>query len=167
MNKAIIKIAYRQIIDSSSEGNFEKNVINGSYGEFLLKSQAYNPDGKFKTFSELKANDGRANSLHYKSGFGVAGYIEQLNKQMPAQNSLGRNLRFDSYEFELIESDITDKATHKVAIIYTTEQLTLLDNAGDHLLLAYGDKVDTYSLVEDTFLLKLQPGISIVNYKSL
>src|SRR5947207_421279 len=109
MKKAIIKIEYRQVVDSSSEGNFEKNVINGSYGEFLLKSQAYNLEGKFKTFSEMKANDGRANSLHYKSGFGVAGYIGALKNQMPLQNSVGRFLTFESYEFELIESDITDK----------------------------------------------------------
>ena len=97
MPKALIKIAYRQIMDASSQNSFEKNVLQFSYEEFKMKSQAYNPEGKFKTFSELKAHDGRANSLHYKSGFGVIGFIDSLNKQVPnLADTLGQNILFNS-----------------------------------------------------------------------
>ena len=71
MSKAQVKIVYRQVIDESCSSGFEKAVFQASYEEFLLKSQAYNQEGKFKTFSKIKANDGRANSLHYKLSFSV------------------------------------------------------------------------------------------------
>ena len=69
MSKATIKLAYRQVIDASSKSSFEKNVFNASYSEFLIKSQAYNLERKYKTFSEMKAALERTNSLHYNSGF--------------------------------------------------------------------------------------------------
>src|SRR5882757_860494 len=92
MKSRHIKITWRRVIDHSTEDIFEKKVLYYSYQEFLLKAQAYNPEGKFQTFSELKANDGRANSLHYKSGFGIIGFIDALNKQIPyLMDTLGHN----------------------------------------------------------------------------
>src|SRR4051794_8886205 len=106
MSKALIKIAYRQVMDASTQNNFEKNVLQFSYEEFKMKLQVYNPEGKFRTFSELKANDGRANSLHYKSGFAVIGFIDTLNKQIPyLTDTMGQTVLFNSYKFEVIESD--------------------------------------------------------------
>src|SRR5258705_11032228 len=105
MAKALIKLAYRQIIDASAKEIFEQKVFHDSYNEFLLKSQAYNPEKKFITFSEMVANDGRANSLHYKLSFAVLHHIETLNKRIPGlQDETGRiNLRFTTPEFKLVE----------------------------------------------------------------
>ncbi len=136
MNKALIKIAYKQIIDASSQTSFEKNVYNASYKEFLLKSQAYNPD---------------------------------LNNQIPnLQDTLGQNIRFETYKFEVIESDITNKSAHKVAIIYFTDTLTLFEIIGDYMLLGVGDNLNNVSDEPvETFLLKMQLNLSIVNYQLL
>lgn len=41
MKHALIKLAYRQVIDEQSKSNFEKNIFNASYNEFLLKPQTY------------------------------------------------------------------------------------------------------------------------------
>ena len=82
MSKATIKLAYRQVIDASSKSSFEKNVFNASYSEFLIKSQAYNLERKYKTFSEMKAADGLANSLHYKSGFVIVHFVNGLNNKI-------------------------------------------------------------------------------------
>ena len=71
MYKAKIKLVYKQLIDETTVSSFEKAIFQTSYQEFLLKSEAYNPDRKLKTFSKIKANDGRANSLHYKLSFAV------------------------------------------------------------------------------------------------
>ncbi len=137
MKTAIIKIAFRQIIDASGTTDFEQKVLSVSYDEFLLKSQAYNIESKFKTFSEMKRADGRANSLHYKSGFGASALVESLNNIIPGlQDTLGKPIHFETYQFEIIESDITDINLHKVAIIYFTSSLTLFDNFGNHLILA-------------------------------
>ncbi len=61
MKTAIIKLAFRQVIDASAETEFEKRVLNTSYAEFLLKSQAYNMEGRFSTFSAMKKADGSSN----------------------------------------------------------------------------------------------------------
>ncbi len=125
---ALIKLAYKQIIDASAQEEFEKRVFQASYQEFLLKMQTYNPDRKFKTFTALKANDGRANSLHYKLSFAVGHFFEMLNGRIPElKDNLGNQLKFETPQFELIESDIDDRSAHKLAIIYTTGTLNLLN----------------------------------------
>ncbi|MES2776277.1 MAG: hypothetical protein V4722_19030 [Bacteroidota bacterium] len=170
MPKALIKLAYMQVIDAASESYFEKMALKLSYDEYLLKSQAYNSEGKYKSFSSLKAADGRANSLHYKCGFAVSGLLETLNKKIPGlQNNSGQSIVFDVYRFEVLESDITDQSKHKIVIHYTTDTLTLLASFADQLLVAYGDKSSDSQagVVEDTFLLPLQPGINIVSYGAL
>ncbi len=167
MQQALIKLTYRQVIDAGAETAFEKNVMNASYAEYLMKSQVYNPDGKFTTFSQLKANDGRANSLHYKSGFGVAGFIKQLKQTMPGvHDTFGRALAFDTYQFEVTESDITDKSAHKVAIHYITDTLTMFGFAGNCMVLANGVqlKKSTTEAVE-TFMVLLHSAIAISSYQ--
>src|SRR3954447_21468034 len=133
MQKGLIKLAYRQIIDSGSKGKFEKDVLKISYDEFFMKSQAYNQEKKFKTFKEMVANDGRANSLHYKSGFALGNLIQQLNNKIPElQNTLGRSINFNQHLFEIIDSDITNIAAHKVAVTYTTGVLTCFGSIGEY-----------------------------------
>ncbi len=166
MSKALIKITYRQVIDAASVANIEKGIFNASYDEFLLKCQAYNPEGKHKTFTEMKAADGRANSLHYKAGFAIGPYINLLQNKIPhLQDTLEKQLSFETHKFEMIESDITNKAAHKVAVHYITQTLTLFEIIGEYLLLAEGDTL-TINPGEpvETFMLKMQPGISISSY---
>ena len=166
MNRALIKLAYKQVIDSSSAGDFEKNVFNASYNEFLLKSQAYNLEGKLKTFSELKFNDGRANSLHYKLSFATGKFIDGLNNKMPyLKDNEGNSILFDVPKFELIESHIANKAMHKIAINYCTGILTLLDIIGEYMILATGDVSDSETV--KSFTLKMQPELSVVFYREL
>lgn len=163
-NMALIKLAYKQIIDASAQGTFERNVFHASYQEFLLKMQAYNPDRKFKTFTELKTNDGRANSLHYKLSFAVGHFIETLNGRIPdLKDNLGNPLKFEIPQFELIESDIDDRTKHKIAIIYTTGTLSLVNQLADFMILADGDTADKTTV--DTFILKMQPNLSIISYQ--
>lgn len=165
MKPAKIKVCYKQVIDASSTGDFEKQILKASYDEFLLKSQAYNMEGKFKTFTQLKTNDGRANSLHYKLSFAVGHFIDRLNKNIPVlRDNLDNTVNFDTARFELIESDITDMAAHKVAINYITTDLTFCSIIGEYLVLAKGD-ADPNEAVE-TFTLKIQPGLAIINYRN-
>ena len=164
MAKALIKLAYKQVINAASAGEFERNVFRASFQEFLLKSQTYNQGAKFKTFSELKANDGRANSLHYKLSFAVLNFISGLNNKIPGlKDNAGNSPAFEGPRFELIESDITDRTMHRVAIHYSTGLLTLLDTIEDYLILAMGDVPGGEAA--ETFTLKMQPGLSVVYYK--
>lgn len=170
MSKALIKLAYKQVIDSSSTGGFEQKVFHDSYNEFLLKSQAYNQEKKFTRFTEIVANDGKANSLHYKLSFAVLHHIDKLNKKIPGlQDEAGRaDILFRSAEFKLLESGVVDRLAHKVAIIYTTEFFTLLESFGEYLLLT----TTCISIREnnepvETFMIKMQPGLSIISYKEI
>jgi len=166
MYKAKIKLVYKQVIDAHSESAFEKAIIQASYQEFLLKSQAYNRDGKFKTFSRMKANDGRANSLHYKLSFSVLHFIEQLDNKIPLlKDNLGNKLAFDSVAFELIESHIEDMQLHKVALNYQTETLMLIDFMGEYLLLT--KDIPAGSEPANTLVIKLQPDLSIATYQEI
>lgn len=165
MEKTIIQLTYRQVIDHSADGFLEKMIFQLSYDEFKLKSQVYNPDLKLSSFSQMKAIDGRANSLHYKSGFAVSGYLEALNKAIPGlMNEAGQPVLFESYRFEVIESDISDISKHKVAVHYITGNLSVLGVLGEKLLLAYGNRFSGESAVdtiEDCFLLTLTQGVNI------
>lgn len=166
MCKAKIKLVYRQVMDSSSEAAFEKAILQASYQEFLLKSQAYNREGKFKTFSKMKANDGRANSLHYKLDFSVGHFIAQLDHKMPlVKDNLGNKLSFETARFELIESHTEDISLHKIAINYETPELSLVELFGEYMLLTYDDPANVEQL--QTFILRMQPDLSIVSYQEV
>jgi hypothetical protein len=169
MPKALIKIAYKQVIDSASKSTFEKSIFNASYEEYKMKQQAYNTDGSVTTFTALKAKDGRANSLHYKSGFAVGGFIETLkNKIIVFQDNTEHVFAFDIFRFEILESDITNILLHKVAIHYISATLTLFEIIGDYLLLANGGcRVENTNEPVETFLVKVQPGMTILSYKEI
>jgi hypothetical protein len=166
MAKALIKFAYRQVIDINSESNFEKSIFNATYQEFLIKSQAYNIEHKFDTFSEMKQNDGRANSLHYKLSFAALHLLHSLDNRIPGlRDNAGRRLLFESPKFELVGSSITEKASHQIAVNYCTGVYTLMSVAGEYLVLAEGDVSDRE--MADTFTLKMQPELSVIFYKEL
>ena len=167
MNKALVKIAFRQVIDSTSKGSFEQDVFNDTWNEFLLQAQAYNRENKFTTLQQMIANNPKANSLHYKTGFAIGLYINALNNQVPGIKDTMEAVAmpFSTHRFEVIASDITSKAAHRIAITYISGTMTLLDSMEGHLLLAMGDQTTTApGEWTDSFLLKLQPGISVCNY---
>ncbi|MEO6232841.1 MAG: hypothetical protein ABJB11_06455 [Ferruginibacter sp.] len=169
MSKAVIKLSYRQVIDASSTDAFAKQVFDYSYNEYCLKSQAYNLNGVFTTLTKLKANDGRANSLHYKCGFAIAGFITTLNNKIPTLNdNTGTALPFDTYKFEVLESNSTNKEIHQVAIHYITTDIMLLEIIGDTLLLSNEtDSAAIQTSAVETFMLSMQPGISIIQYREI
>jgi hypothetical protein len=166
MARALVKLTYRQVIDASSTGNIERSIFGATYDEFLLKSQTYNMEGKFKTFAQLKANDGRANSLHYKIAFGAGHFVEMCKNRIPElTDNTGNSVAFDVFKFELIESDINNIDVHKVAVNYITETLTLLNTIGEYLLFAKGEIKENEPI--ETFIIKMQPNLSILEYQAI
>lgn len=164
--KAKIKLAFKQYIDKNSAGYFERAVFHASYQEFLLKSQAYNTGGRFQTFTQMKLNDGRSNSLHYKLGFSVGHYIGGLDGKIPGLiDNMGHRIDFEVPQFELIESDITNKDAHCVAIHYITPELNLAVKLGEYMVLASDEIVPGESA--ETITVKMCDNLSVISYREL
>jgi hypothetical protein len=159
MGKTMIQLLIRQGIDATATTAFAKQVFHDSYEEFLLQSQVYNPAAQYRTFAEIVAQQPKANSLHYKTGFAVGLYIQSLNYLVPdAWDTLGNiQLSFERHQFKIIASDIHDRQVHKVAILYYTAPLLLHSVIGEYLLLGFNDTTDTFTL-------RLNQDISVCSY---
>jgi len=166
MQIGLIKLCYRQLIDASCTGEFEKNVFEDSYSELLMQVQRYNPDNRFTDFREIITHDPKANSLHYKVGFAIGLYVQSLNKQIPGLWDTRHKVTipFAMHELEIVQSDITNKKQHVVAINYTTGPVALLGNAGDSLILSFDDPNHGWM---ETFLLPMQPALTITGFRSV
>lgn len=166
MEKALIKLSCRHIIDIHSQNSFEKDVFNESYNEFLMQVQAYNRDQQFTTWEQVRAANPKSASLHYKVGFSIGLFVRDLRQHIPGlKDNLGNPVLFAGHQFEIISSDITSKAAHKVAIVYTTDTLTLFGMADGYMLLAAGDQLANARQQQvQTFMLKMQPQLSISAY---
>jgi hypothetical protein len=160
---AKIKIAFRQIFDINSQDELGKRVFHESFTEFCMQAQAYNPDGKLKTFHELVQHNPKANSLHYKVGFSVGLYIAALKNIIPGlEDSIGNAVAFESHEFKILVSDLSNKAAHKVAIVYYTDWIELLAITSNYLIVGYsqGDDKGMSSLT-----IRVQENLSVAAWR--
>lgn len=166
MEKALVKLSFRQIIDMHARTSFEKEVFNESYNEFLMQVQAYNREQQFTTWEQVRAANPKAGSLNYKVGFSIGLFVRGLQQQIPGlSDNLGNPVSFDAHRFEIVTSDITNKAAHQVSIVYTTGTLTLFGVLGEYMLLAAGDQLNNPEQREvQTFMIKMQPHLSISAY---
>ena len=171
MPQALIKLAYQQVIDAGAETPFEQQVFNATFSEFVLQQQSFSKGQDLFTWSAIKTKFPKANpTLPFKVSFAIAGLLQSLDKKIPGlEDTLHiRQVRFINHYFRLIESDVNDRSAHKVGIIYLTDTLTYFGNMGDTLLLAEGDcRQASEDQPVQTFLLKMDPQLSIFNYAGL
>lgn len=120
-----ITLCYRKIIDATATRPWDKLVWEDSYAEFRMQAQTFNPGNAYRSFGEILHYVPNAERLHFLVSGAVTGYLHQLNERMPdILNNLGRHfLRFNRFQFELINSDLTDKSKHQVAINFVSEPL--------------------------------------------
>ncbi len=140
----------------------KKKLFNDSFNEFYLQSQAYSEGGRLKTFQDLIGNNPKANSLHYKVGFSIGRYVAELKNVIPGlRDSIGKPLAFENHEFQLLDSNISNRNAHKIAIIYTSDWFDLLAIAGNYLIVANarGDSGST-----STLTIQLRENLSIVGW---
>jgi len=159
----LIQLAYRKIIDIESKAHWERYVFEDSYKEFLMQFQLFNKEKKHNSFSQLLARYSEADKLHFLVSAAIAGHIAQLGKIPSVQNMLGKTfLPFNLYRFEIIDSDISNKKEHRVAVIFYSDTVVLHETIGDHLLISLDaeDKNPERKAVQ-TELVKLQPFLSI------
>jgi len=138
MEQTIIRLCYRKIIDASSPKTWDKYVFESTYKEFLMQAQFYNPDKKYNSFAEIIMNVPAAEKLHFLVSASIIGYLNQLGGKIPdILNSLGRHfLEFKNYRFEIINSDLKNKASHQVAINFISEPQVWHDTVDNYLVIS-------------------------------
>ncbi|MXV51021.1 hypothetical protein GS399_08555 [Pedobacter sp. HMF7647] len=164
MDRQIITLCYRKIIDINSNGALEKMVFEDSYTEFKMQFQYFNQDNKHQTFAGLLHYNPGAEKLHFLVSGAVTAYVRQLNGKMPdILNTLGKQfLKFNAFRFELINSDIHDIKKHQVALNFYSESLIWHHTIGQQLLVSCTKQ---HSDAYHTEMFALQPFLSINTLK--
>lgn len=166
MTPARIRLAFRQVIDAHTvHTDFEKAVFTDSYHEFRVQIQSYNADNQFTTWQQVRAAVPQSDpTLPIRVGFAIGLYVGELNGQIPGlTDALGQPVAFTEHQFTLLDSDITDRTKHRIALTYLTDTLTWLGTVGSHLLLADGNG-QTAPDTLDTFMIVMKENLSIVSY---
>ena len=165
MSKGIIQFCYRKIIDANSTKLWDKYVFDDTHQEFFMQAQYYNQAGILKTYREIIEQNPQAEKLQFLVSTAAVGYIQQLNGIVPEiVNAFGKLcLPFENFKFEIIQSHITDKQQHKIAIYFYSKPLLWIDTLDNQLLISSA----TEDLGElETDLIPLQPMLNIISLKS-
>ncbi|RZL21015.1 MAG: hypothetical protein EOO96_24530 [Pedobacter sp.] len=166
MEKKIITICYRKIIDINSKTPWEKLVFEDSFKEFKIQSQLYNQDKKHTTFSALLHEVAGAEKLHFLVSGAIIDYIRQLKDIVPdIVNNIGRHfLSFDKFKFEIINSDINNIEKHAVSICFFSHPLIWHNTIGQYLLTSPHNNSEGEIL---TNMFAIQPFLTIHSIQSI
>jgi hypothetical protein len=166
----IIRLCYRKIIGMDSRKPWDKAVFDDTHLEFYMQAQRLDPEEKFKTFSEMSDHVPNAEQLHYLTSTAAIGYIRQLKDIVPDIANLHGKLclPFQNFKFEIIQSHITDKSQHRIAIWFYSEPLTWIDTVNDKLLIVYGNQTENLlsGAETETDMIPMVPFLSISNFIS-
>lgn len=163
--KSKIRLAYRLVIDNSSNFIWDKYVFEDSFQEYLLQHQQFNSKEKPKnTFRELLSENEKSAQLHYLVGISANNYVEQLKGNLyRITDILGNNyFPFTNYRFDIINTDITDITKHKIGITFYSPLLTYLGMVDNHFLLS---KNTDESNEFETFMIAAQSNLSVCYLK--
>jgi len=163
MEKRIITLCYRKIIDINSTKAWEKLVFEDSYRELKMQAQLYDQGQKHHTFAELIQHIKGAEKLHFLVSGAIINYLRQLNAVVPdITNNIGKLfLNFKQFKFEIINSDLKNIAKHVVAVSFYSEPLIWHDTIASFLL------TSPIKETEDNFtdLFTIQPFLTIHSIK--
>ncbi|TWR31642.1 hypothetical protein FPZ43_04000 [Mucilaginibacter pallidiroseus] len=163
----IITLSYRKIIDITAQKPWEKLVYDDSYLEFKIQAQNFTIGTDHTTYAQLIQNIPAAKKLGGMVSASVSGYIQQLNNIVPdILNNLGRRfIKFDKYQFEIINSDILDIGKHQVAINFFSGPMIWHDTV-DNMLLVSEYRAAHAGNETLTYLFTIQPYVNIHSLKN-
>ena len=168
MEKKMIRLCYRKIIDASSQKLWDKLVFEASYSELLMQFQLFNQEQKHKDFSMLIQHVPSAEQLHFLVSTAITGYIKQLNEKIPdVTNNLGKTfLSFKQYRFEITNSNIKDKSKHQVAVNFYSVPFIWYTTVGNQLIVSDLQQTESMDAEVLTEQFSLQPFLSIYSIKA-
>ncbi len=132
-----------------------------------MQVQSFAESRQFTAWKDIRLNQKANVNVQYKTGFSIGLYIRNLKNSIPGLfDSLGQSVAFESHLFEILESDTVKKEEHKVSLTYFTDILTFYGMMGEYMLLAIGDQSRNEEPVH-TFMLKVQPHLSVISYQEV
>ena len=166
MQRRIIRICYKKVIDVNAQPGWEKLLWENTWQELFMQQQFYNNENKHKTFAALLNNVPADEKLHFRASTAAVGYLRQLNSFVPdVYNNRGnRFLTFSDFKFEIIDSDFSNKTKHRIAISFFSDGFVWHETVADYLLLcAVGTEETKDGLF--THMLRMQPYLDIYSLK--
>jgi hypothetical protein len=164
MEKRVIILCYRKIIDINSTKAWDKLVFEDSYKEFKMQAQNFNPAQKYNTFAELIHHVKAAEKLHFLVSGAIINYLRQLNDLVPdIVNNIGKQfLTFKQFKFEIINADLRTIDKHSIAINFYSEPLIWHDTIASYLLTSKAVKTEADVLTD---MFAIQPFLTIHSIK--
>ncbi|VXB73775.1 conserved hypothetical protein [Flavobacterium sp. 9AF] len=156
-----IRLAYRIIIDHSSNYLWDKYVFEDTYKEYILQNQLFNNKNKpLLTYRELLSENEKASQLNFLIGIAAQGYVDQLkNNFHRVTDILGNNyFPFTNFQLDIINTDITDISKHKIGITFYSPLLILLDTINNSYLISVETEKDNNF---QTLMFPFQSNLSI------
>ncbi|GAA3959956.1 hypothetical protein [Mucilaginibacter dorajii] len=169
MSNRVITLCYRKIIDINAAKQWDKLVFEASYMEFKMQAQNYSGGTAFTSYADLLRHVPNAQAIAGMVMPAITGYVQQFANIVPdILNNVGKRfLKFNRFQFEIINSDILDKTKHQVAVNFYTDSLLWHDTVDNFLLVS--DHKPAAIIDEEMLsnLFQLQPYVNIHTIKNL
>lgn len=167
----LIRLCYTKVIDKDCETAWDKNVFHATHQEFYMQAQQFDQQKRYSTFREMLAHIPKADQMHYLVSTAAKGYLLQLNNLVPdVTNAAGKRcVSFRNFKFEILDSHVTDKNQHRIAISFYSEPLLCVGALESRLIISTAAKAEAYEAGQeiDTDTLPFRPGLSVSSFQKI
>ncbi|MGH1520123.1 hypothetical protein [Chryseobacterium sp. JK1] len=162
-----IKLAFRIIIDQSSEMIWDRYIFDDTYFEYKIQHQVFDhKENPVKNYWELLQRNPNAKQIPFLLSGAASNYVSQLGGIIRSLPDVLGNTFFpiDNFRLDLISSNIEDPSKHKVGLTFFTPELLLIDIIDNKYLLSHDvDKENGF----ETYMLPFHPQIAIAYYQEI
>jgi hypothetical protein len=171
MAKGIVRFCFRKEIDAAAVAGWERNLFDDTYREFFMQAQQFDQQKRFTTFREMFLNVPDVDQMVYLVSTAAVNYIRQLNGIIPGFfNVFGKPVMpFKNFRFDIIESSITHKEKHKVAISFYSEPVLWHESFNDAMIVSIHRPDSEMSTTEftETETLPIPGHVSIAFFRTI
>lgn len=162
-----VKLAFRIVIDQSSEMVWDRYIFEDTYFEYKIQHQVFDDkENPVKSYWELLQNNPNAKQIPFLLSSAVSNYVTQLGGVIRSLPDVLGNTFFpvDGFKLDLVSSHLEDASKHKVGLTFFTPELLLIDIIDNKYLLS--NETDRENGFE-TFMFPFHPQIAIAFYQTI